>query len=178
MKLLGNYRDWITPELIEVLLSNNGDVTPVYQPEKWAGKEELDKERWKVELAGYPKLNYHFCQFTKDTECIKSLINQDLILPFDVSKPVYHWWIIKLNPGQMQPMHFDPHLIEVKNPTRYTMMLQDYQPGHVFVHDDFMLKDYRAGDLFEWQDSYCYHGVVNIGHAPRLSLQISAFELQ
>jgi hypothetical protein len=178
MKLLGNYRDWITPELIEVLLSNDGDVTPVYQPEKWAGKEELDKERWKVELAGYPKLNYHFCQFTKDTECIKSLINQDLILPFDVSKPVYHWWIIKLNPGQMQPMHFDPHLIEVKNPTRYTMMLQDYQPGHVFVHDDFMLKDYRAGDLFEWQDSYCYHGVVNIGHAPRLSLQISAFELQ
>ena len=36
----------------------------------------------------------------------------------------------------MQAMHIDPHLVEVKNPLRYTMYLEDYHPGHIFVWDD------------------------------------------
>jgi len=86
------------------------------------------------------------------------------------------WWIIKLLPGQMQTMHFDPHLLTCTNPIRYTMFLQDWQPGHIFTWDDKMLSNYKAGDLYRWKDPMCYHGVVNIGYEPRYTLQITTFD--
>ena len=86
------------------------------------------------------------------------------------------WWIIKLLPGQMQPMHFDPHLISTKNPARYTMFLEDWKPGHIFVWEDQYLSNYKAGDLYRWKDPMCYHGVVNIGHETRYTLQITTYD--
>ena len=169
MRYIGNYQEWITPELLNILLNNDGEVTPVYQPDKWSGRPDYDDARKELESAGYPAGNHYFCQYTKDTECLQHL---DIKMPFDIDR-VYHWWIIKLNPGQMQPMHFDPHVKLVENCKRYTMPLADYVPGHVFVYDDYLLKNYRAGDMFEWDDSSCYHGVVNISYTPRLTLQIS-----
>lgn len=171
MNLIGNYASWITPELLDILMTNDGDVTPVYQPEKWSGPD-YDSARIELEQAGYPEQNLHFCQYTKDTECLKHL---DLKMPIDIQGN-YHWWIIKLKPGQMQPMHFDPHIKQVSKCTRYSMPLLDYRPGHVFVYDSFLLKDYKAGDLYEWKDPMCYHGVVNISYYTRLTLQISAYE--
>jgi hypothetical protein len=169
MKLIGNFKDWITPELIDILLTNDGDVTSVYQPEKWVGVE-YNSSRIELERAGYPEQDLHFCQYTKETDCIKHL---DLQMPIPCSG---HWWIIKLNPGQMQPMHFDPHVKQVTNCIRYTMPLLDYRPGHIFVCDNYLLKDYLAGDLFQWDDATCYHGVCNISMYPRLTLQISSYD--
>ena len=73
----------------------------------------------------------------------------------------------------MQAMHIDPHLVEVANPVRYTMFLQDWEPGHIFVYDDQMLSNYKAGDLYEWSDPMIVHGVVNIGFNNRYTLQIT-----
>jgi hypothetical protein len=171
MKLVGNFKDWITPELLDTLINNDGDITPVYQPDKWRGTPEFDSARIAVEQAGYPNSNHTFCQYTKDTPCLSH---------FDIKMPVpiegeYHWWIIKLKPGQMQPMHFDPHVTQVAKCTRWTMPLLDYQPGHIFVWENNLLTDYKAGDLFLWSDPMCYHGVVNISMTTRLTLQISAY---
>jgi hypothetical protein len=55
------------------------------------------------------------------------------------------------------------------------MPLLDYQPGHIFVNDNYLLADYKSGDLFLWDDPMCYHGVVNISMTTRLTLQISAY---
>lgn len=171
MKLVGNFKHWITPDLLDTLLNNDGDITPVYQPDKWKGTPEFDSARIAVEQAGYPNSNHTFCQYTKDTPCLSH---------FDIKMPVpiegeYHWWIIKLKPGQMQPMHFDPHVTQVAKCTRWTMPLLDYQPGHIFVWENNLLTDYKAGDLFLWNDPMCYHGVVNISMTTRLTLQISAY---
>jgi hypothetical protein len=172
MEFIGNFKEWITPELLNILLTNDGEVTPVYQPDKWRGTPEFDKARTELEQAGYPAGNHHFCQYTRNTECIKHL---DIKMPIDIDGE-YHWWIIKLKPGQMQPMHFDPHVTQVKECTRWTMTLTDYVPGHIFVKDNFLLADYKAGDLFKWTDAMCYHGVVNISNHVRLTLQISKYQ--
>jgi hypothetical protein len=70
-------------------------------------------------------------------------------------------------------MHIDPHLTEVTGFVRYTMFLQDWEPGHIFAYDDKMLSNYKAGDLYEWSDPECIHGPANIGYNTRLTLQIT-----
>lgn len=172
MKLEGNFKDWITPELLNLLMNNDGDITPVYQSTKWRGVPEYDQARIELEQAGYPEGNHYFCQFSKNTECLKEF---NIKMPIHI-EGTYHWWIIKLKPGQMQPMHFDPHVLNVKNCKRWTMPLLDYVPGHIFVWENKLLSNYKAGDLFLWDDPLCYHGVVNISMKVRLTLQISSYK--
>jgi hypothetical protein len=77
--------------------------------------------------------------------------------------------------GDMQPMHFDPHVIDTQDCQRYTMMLTDFEDGHIFVYDDVLLNNYKAGDLFLWPDAMCLHGAANISMHPRVSLQMSFY---
>jgi len=181
MKYIGNYYDQLPKGLIDAVLADNGEVTPVYQPEKWSGKAEWDAARIALENAGYPELDYHFCQYTKNTECIKpflsSIAEQANDFKFNLSNlpTVHHWWIVKYLAGDMQPMHFDPHIIDTKDCQRYTMMLTDFEDGHVFVYGDYMLNNYKAGDLFLWPDPMIIHGAANISMHPRISLQMSFY---
>ena len=176
MKYLGNFIDQIPAGLIDAVLNNAGDITPVYQPEKWSGKPEWDAARIALEDAGYPKLDYHFHQYTQSTECLRPFLNQ---IDFKFNLPnlpsVHHWWIVKYQGGDMQPMHFDPHIIDTQDCQRYTMMLTDFEDGHIFVYDDVLLNNYRAGDLFLWPNAMCLHGAANIGMNPRISLQMSFY---
>lgn len=173
MELIKNYADWITPEFMDFVREHDGDTTPVWQPDKWQGHPLLDEAREKTRL-GYAHRSHDFQQFNPRTEDMKYY---DFHLPSIPGDNRAHlWWIIKLLPGQMQPMHFDPHLLELTNPKRYTMFLEDWQPGHVFVWDDKYISDYKAGDLFEWHDPMMYHGVVNIGHDTRYTLQITTHD--
>jgi hypothetical protein len=170
MKYIDNYADWIKPELIDHLKTHDGDLRNVWQPERWQGHPELDKFR-EMARSGYGAGKSIFHQF--------SLLSPDM-QDFPITLPDLpekrkrtFWWFVKLNPGELQSMHIDPHLVEVKNPVRYTMYLQDYQPGHIFVWDDHMNVNYKAGDLYEWSDPMIVHGCVNIGYETRLTLQIT-----
>jgi hypothetical protein len=87
-----------------------------------------------------------------------------------------NWWFVMLYPGEFQAMHIDPQLTEVKNPVRYTMFLQDWEPGHIFVYDDKIAANYKAGDLFEWSDPMTVHGPANIGYRTRYTLQITMYD--
>ena len=184
MKRIGNYKNWIPEGLLDIILHDDGDVVPVYQPEKWQGKPEWDAARIALENAGYPDLNYKFHQYTIETECIKKyktemlLKNADFVLdpPINPHWCEYgHWWIVKYKPGDMQPMHFDPHIIDTKDCLRYTMMLTDFEDGHIFTYGNYLLNDYVVGDLFEWPDPMILHGAANISMNPRISLQLSFY---
>jgi hypothetical protein len=133
----------------------------------------LDEAREKTRT-GYAHRDHNFQQFNPETKDMNKFNLQLPVIPGDARAQM--WWIIKLFPGQMQPMHFDPHLINKKNPQRYTMFLEDWKPGHVFVWDDKYISDYKAGDLFKWYDPMMYHGVVNIGHETRYTLQITTHD--
>lgn len=182
MQYIGNYLDQLPAGFIDAIANDPGEVVPVYQPEKWSGRPEYDQARILLETAGYPALDYHFHQYTRTTPCIQALGDlRDLnFVPADLDVDKYsdfHWWAVKYMPGDMQPMHFDPHIIQTQSCVRYTMMLTDFVDGHIFVYDNNMINNYRAGDLFRWPDAMIYHGAANIAMVPRISLQISYYTL-
>lgn len=165
-----NIKDWITPELMNHLSSHKGDTVPVWQPERWTGHPTLDEFREKAR----PFFEHNtpcFQQFNAKSKDMETLL---IALPdFPKARSKMHWWFIKLLPGQMQTMHIDPHLVEVKNPVRYSVFLQDYIPGHIFMFDDFMATNYKAGDVFEWNDPECIHAAVNVSYDIRYTLQVT-----
>jgi hypothetical protein len=170
MKYIGNYKSWITPDLLNHLETHHGDVSYVWQPDRWQGHPLLDQFR---ELArpGYAHKNHDFQQFNHNSKDMKDF---PILLPaFPETRKHCFWWFVKLLPGQMQAMHVDPHLVEVTNPVRYTMFLKDFEPGHIFVYDNKMISDYTAGDVYEWSDPMIVHGVVNIGYNIRYTLQVT-----
>jgi len=170
MKLIDNYVSWITPELMKHLRTCTGDTTPVWQPDRWQGHPLLDQYREKAR-PGYSHKDHNFQQFNAKS---KDMQGFDIVLPlFPEQRKQCHWWFVKLLPGQMQAMHIDPHLVDVENPVRYTMFLEDFQPGHIFVYDDKMISNYKAGDVYEWSDPMIVHGVVNIGYNTRYTLQVT-----
>jgi len=170
MIYIGNYANWITPELMNHLEVHKGDTTPVWQPERWVGHPLLDHYR-EMARPGYAHRQHDFQQFNEGS---KDMENFKVVLPeFPETRRVCFWWFVKLEPGQMQAMHIDPHLVEVKNPVRYTMYLQDYHPGHIFIWDDKISSNYIAGDVFEWSDPMIVHGCVNISYKTRYTLQVT-----
>jgi len=175
MNYIGNFQEKIPAGLVDCILKNQGIKTPVYQPEKWVGHEKIESALQKVEQAGYDKLDRNFYQFTEDTPCMQPFIGDlQWVYEFVDNYKQCHWWIVKYNSGDMQPMHIDPHVIKEPKVIRFTLMLTDYIDGHVFVYNNNkFLKDYKAGDLFRWGDSNNYHGATNVSHIPRISLQVS-----
>jgi hypothetical protein len=171
MILIKNYADWIPATLMEYLKTHDGDTVPVWQPEKWQGNPMLDAAREQTRI-GYSHRHDHFQQFTSQT---KGMVDFELpVIPDDDRRQL--WWIIKLYPGQLQPIHFDPHMLEAKNPKRYSMFLEDWKPGHIFVWNDKYISNYQAGDLYIWDDPMMLHGVSNIGHDIRYTLQITTYD--
>lgn len=171
MNYIGNFSYWISEDLINVLQNYKGDTRYVYQPERWkTGNPVLEEFNEKSRIA-YSKNTPSFQQFNVETTGMEDLI---ITLPnLPETRTFCHWWFVKLLPGQFQSMHIDPHLLEVKNPVRYSMFLQDYVPGHIFVWNDELLTDYKKGDVFEWSDPMIVHGPANISYVPRYTLQIT-----
>jgi len=170
MNYIGNFKDWVTPELMSHLKNHKGDLRNVWQPERWNGHPILDRYR---ELArpGYSHGKSIFHQFNRLSPDMRDF---EILLPeLPTNRKHIFWWFVKLNPGEMQAMHIDPHLVEVKNPVRYTMYLQDYIPGHIFLYNDFLSANYKMGDVYEWSDPMLVHGCANVSFEPRYTLQIT-----
>lgn len=169
-EFIKNEKDWVTDELMNHLLTSNGDKIPVWQPDRWSGHPTLDKFRESARPF-FEKETPYFQQFNTRS---KDMQGFEITLPeLPKVRKHCHWWFVKYLPGQMQTMHIDPHLVEVSNPVRYTMFLQDYEPGHIFVFDDFLATNYKKGDLFEWSDPECIHAACNLSYNIRYTLQIT-----
>ena len=166
MKHLGNFGDWIDSTWVNEILSNRGVGRPGEGKKPDSPEEEL--EYAKARAAGYKDDDIFFYMFTKNNTSF------DIVAPFIEGK--YHWWITKMLPGNFMPVHVDPHTMFQKNSKRYWMPWQDYEPGHLFLYEDQVITDYKKGDLYEYADSSAIHGAANIGHTPRIVLQISSFD--
>jgi len=173
MEYIGNFKDWITPELMQHLSTHDGDTTPVWQPERWSGHPLLEQYK-EMARPVYSQNTPLFQQFNAGSADMQGF---KIDLPkFPKERKNWAWWFVKLLPGQMQAMHIDPHLIEVKDPVRYTMYLEDYHPGHIFVWDDKISSNYKAGDVYEWSDPMIVHGCVNISYKTRYTLQVTGHD--
>ena len=141
MKYIDNFVEWITEQrIIEHLSSCQGDQTPVWQPYRWQGNPILEKF---TEMARpwYSNNRYFFHQMNPKS---KEMQDFKFTLPnVPAHRNNINWWFVMLYPGEFQAMHIDPQLTEVKNFVRYTMFLQDWEPGHIFVYDDNYISNYN-----------------------------------
>lgn len=95
-------------------------------------------------------------------------------LPYKVDLPFtgnLKWWFSKLEIGNVFPMHVDT--FEDTNNARYWIPCQDYVTGHVFIYGNKLISDYRAGDVFLFDDPTTLHGAANLAESTKISLQIA-----
>lgn len=166
MKFLGNYREWINPQWLTEVLNSRGDGRPAEG--QISDTPEMEQEYQKARAAGYKDNEIYFWMFDKKNSSID--IPQP---PFLEGK--YHWWITKMLPGNFMPIHVDPHTLYQKNSNRFWMPLQDWQPGHIFMYENQVITDYKAGDVWIYDNPAALHGAANIGYVPRIVLQISSY---
>lgn len=168
MKYIGNYKDWINSSWIEIILSMKGfgapkDFNISLDIDSGQRSKMHESERKVYETYGTDKIFFHLLE----SNCLNFQIDP----PWLSEK--FDWWITKMYPGQFIPIHSDgPKHLKGK---RYWMPLQDWEPGHIFIYEDISVSRYEAGDLWEYENSLAVHGAINIGHNPRLILQVSTF---
>lgn len=169
MKFVGNFKDWIQDQWLVEFLSLRGDGRPA-EGQKPNTPEMLEEYRKALD-AGYNADEIYFWMFDKNNT------------PFDIPRPPwignnkkFHWWVTKMLPGQFMPIHIDPHTIYENNSDRYWVPLHDWSPGHIFVYEDQVITNYKAGDVWVYSDSTALHGAANIGYTPRVILQISTHD--
>lgn len=56
---------------------------------------------------------------------------------------------------------------------RFGVALQDWQPGHVYAYGNTYWKQWKAGDIVYHDWINTPHGTANLGHSPRVTLQIT-----
>ena len=165
MQFIGNFNNWIDPHWIEYILANRGDGRP--KEGQQPNTPEMEEEYRRARLAGYRDDSIYFWMFDKNNT------NFDIDPPF-ITGPS-HWWITKMLPGNFMPMHRDPHTQYETDSQRYWVPLQDWQPGHIFMYEDQVITNYRCGDVWQYAEAGALHGAANIGHTPRIVLQISSY---
>lgn len=167
MQCVGNYKDWINPMWLQETLKLRGDGRPLegQQP----NSPSMINEYARVKAAGYKEDAIYFWMFDKHN-CELNISTP----PFVTGK--FHWWITKMLPGNFMPMHQDPHTADEKNCNRYWIPLQDWQVGHIFMYENIVVTEYKAGDVWMYSSSTALHGAANIGFTPRVVLQISEYE--
>ena len=161
MNYIDNWKKYIPKTLNQEVINTTGQA----RPRDWPPSSAVESAEYrKAKDAGYNLTETHWWVYEKND------LNIDLIFPLNN----YHWWITKMYPGQFMPMHTDPHTHE-KPCKRYWIPLQDYIPGHIFIYEGELIKDYKFGDVYEFDVSTDYHGAANIGHTPRISLLITEY---
>ena len=166
MELIGNFKEYIRQEWLDEILNSKGMGRPAEGKTPDSPEEVLEYQ--KALSAGYKSTDTYFYMFDKSNTSF------NLELPFINKK--HHWWITKMLPGNFMPMHIDPHALYQKNSERYWMPWQDYCPGHIFLYEDQFVSNYKKGDLYKYSESSALHGAANIGHVPRIILQVSTYE--
>lgn len=161
MKIIDNWKHLLPTNLRQQVIDTVGQA----RPRDWPAVTAVESNEYRLAAqAGYDLHAINWWIFEE------SNIGK-LSLPFEK----YHWWITKLYPGQFMPMHTDPHTHE-DDCIRLWVPLQDYMPGHIFIYKNEFVKDYKAFDVYQYDQSQDYHGAANIGHSPRVILQVTVYE--
>lgn len=162
LNYIGNFKDWIKPEWHDFFIKDQGQPRPTSCPPDEYHRRVYQRAR----ESGYDMNAVHFWYFKHDN------------VPFKIEPPwltsnEYYWWMVKMLPSQFMNMHEDPDV--EKNVVRYWMPWSDYEPGHVFVVNNELITDYKAGDVFAYKEANAYHGACNLGYTTRLILQVTEF---
>lgn len=164
MIYIGNFKNWINSEILNIILNTPGELRPLSHEIKNQKKHDT-VEKWLN--AGYDlkKLSWQF--FYQEHV-------GNLLPPFDINGRKYKWWFSKLSPGDIFPLHIDSFPDNEQDIERYWVACQDCEPGHIFVYDNKIL-EYKAGDMYQFNEARDWHGAANIGFIPKVSYQLVIF---
>lgn len=163
MKYIGNYKEIIKEEYINEILNNIGFKGQI-APSSIENKDRYKEYELAIE-AGWSTETVYWWRYTNENTSIK------LEFPWITSNNSTTWWIVKQTPGQVQPMHVD--VDKTNNCRRYWMPLQDYEPGHILINENYFLSGYKKGDVFEFGTALDLHGSANIGLGTRIVLLVT-----
>lgn len=159
MKYIGNFQNWLPQHAINTILTTEGDRRPESNPESY--KSSLAKI-WLEAGFNLSRIGWSLYY--------QSHFDKEIVIPKEIEN-VTSWWFCKLNPGDVFPLHQDLYK-DPKPVKRYWMACQDHIPGHIFFYGKESLNNYKAGDLFLFEDENEWHGSCNIGFISKISLQI------
>jgi hypothetical protein len=166
MEHVGNYSNWIDTKWIEYMSSTTGLVHPFLDGPYGGNLEKLKEMNYDVKQVRW--------------ECYRPEENNlpfNITLPTDIDTGVKcEFWFVKLLPGNQIPMHRDYNIRDDLSIFRYWMPLEDHKLGHVFLYENVLMSDYKAGDLFRYTDSDAMHGVCNLGSFTRYTLNITVYK--
>lgn len=158
MQFVGNFKEYIDYKALDYMVNNTGIVKP--DPVIADFQQTIYKE--------WTDVNYDVSRLRWEAFRGEHF-DWEIKMPFGNGTG---WWFSKLMPGDSIPMHVDP-LKEVGVGKRYFMCYQDYVPGHIFIHDNVLLSDYKQGDVFEFTHPEMFHCAANLSNVkgPKISLQ-------
>jgi hypothetical protein len=162
MQYIGNHKELITDEMIDYVTTNNGCLLP---DDRECLLPDFSDQNRDIHNSWDKLITWH---------CFES-VNLPFVIdwPVDTSNAKIDWWVIKLKPGQGLPMHVDPDPEDTTD--RYVLCLQDYEPGHILLWDNELLKDYKKGDLFKVTHINGTHGSSNISNSLRLIAHLTVW---
>jgi len=177
MKLVANHKDWIKPEWIEEALRVDGYRIPadffkdnkVILEEEAGLRQPMDPSEKEIyDVYGTDGVFFH-------------LLESELF-SFEVERPPwigkdeeFYWEVLKMYSGEFIPIHRD--ILQHNDPDtkRYWIPMLDWKPGHIFMYEDLYVTNYKAGDVFLYDDPRSLHGAINIGTEVRLLMQITTY---
>jgi hypothetical protein len=182
MKFIGNYKDWLKDEWVDYVLNHDGKEMPRWEFQKNGILDAIARGE-RAEFCEYQK-KYEAAGYTHDSMLYWIFENDDI--PFEIPLPPfvqlkegqgYYWNLFKYNPGHLLPVHSDRATKFELNCERYWMSWLDYQEGHILVYEDTMIAPYKAADVFKFTNPFGTHGAANIGLTPRITFQITVYDI-
>lgn len=155
---VGNFSEYIPEKLYEQLMSPKQISRPFI--------ERCD-----------PKLKKYDTTSTFTYRINDDVLQINFTLPPEIFGEIVEIWFTRLDPGDVITLHQDGYDVSGEDYVRYSMYLQDYKPGHIFIHSDTIVVDYKAGDVYKFNDALVWHAAGNLGLEPRLTAQILAKKL-
>jgi hypothetical protein len=178
MKLLANYKDWIKPEWVEEALALEGYKVPhdffkdnKLTLEEQAGlREAMDpSEREIYDVYGTEGVFFHLLESS--------------LFSFEVDHPpwiatgeTFCWEVIKMYTGEFIPVHRDILKHQDPKSKRFWVPMLDWKEGHIFMYEDLYVHNYKAGDVFLYDDPRALHSAINIGTDVRLIMQVTTYK--
>lgn len=182
MKYIGNYFHWIDPNWEKDLLLIEGDVIP--HPNGADKDDTFDntKPPWK---GTDPRHGLETWEYMP--RCVTyrkhNFANGPTELPFDIDCDGWTWFFVKIYPGHAQPIHQDyfdnpplPTGAKSVEINRFWIPLQNYKRGHILLYEDTLIANYKAGDVFQYQDPTHWHAGANMGHTTRLTCNLDTWK--
>ncbi len=167
------------PEIISQLKTNSGSEVTV------------NRDRWNLDNPHYEKIFNQWKAADFNMQSIK-WINYYPHKDFNISiqdfykeklelKGIHRSWISRLDPGCLAPWHWDVDDQEIEylkegNILRYTIIIEDFAPGQIFIIEDQHYYSCKEGFIIKWDDYKNWHNGINSSLRPNWMFHILGYE--